>query len=140
MVFLHPGSDMTSMKSATFEQQLLEREAARGRALVARDFTSLESLLADDLIYVHSTGVVQDKAVYLDYVQGPLTFLSVERRNLTVTILDNAAIMTGYMSNVIRPPGPAAAVTVDSHVVQVWTLGAAGWQISLFQATRLPTT
>lgn len=129
---------MTSMNNSAFEQQLLEREAARGRALVARDFTMLESLLSEDLIHVHSTGVVQDKAVYLDYVRGPLTFLSVERRDLKVKILGNAAVMTGYMSNVMQPPGPAAPVTVDSHVVQVWTLGTAGWQISLFQATRLP--
>lgn len=126
------------MNNSALEQQLLEREAARGRALVARDYTMLESLMADDLVHVHSTGVVQDKAVYLDYVRGPLTFLSVKRHGLKVKVLGNTAIMTGYMSNVMQPPGPAAPVTVDSHVVQVWTLGAADWQISLFQATRLP--
>lgn len=129
---------MTSMNNPAFEQQIREREAARGPALVARDFTMLESLLADDLVHVHSTGVVHDKAAYLDYVRGPLTFLAVERHGLQVTIHGNAAVMTGYMSNVMQRPGPSAPVTVDSHVVQVWMLGAAGWQISLFQATRLP--
>jgi hypothetical protein len=133
---------MTSMNNQALneflERQLLEREAARGRALVERDFDTLAQLLADDLLHVHSTGVVQDKAAYLDYVRGPLAFLSVERRDLKVKMFGDAAVMTGAMSNVMQPPGPAVPVTVESHVVQMWVPGSAGWQLALFQATRLP--
>jgi hypothetical protein len=128
---------MTSMNNQDFNE-LLEREAARGRALVERDFGTLAQLLADDLLHIHSTGVVHDKAAYLDYVRGPLAFLSVERRDLKVNMLGDAAVMTGAMSNVMRPPGPAAPVTVESHVVQIWVPGSAGWRLALFQATRLP--
>lgn len=118
--------------------ELLEREAARGRALMERDFGTLAQLLANDLIHIHSTGVVQDKAAYLDYVRGPLAYLSVERGDLKVRMLGDAAVMTGTMTNVMQPPGPAAPVTVESHVVQIWVRGAAAWQLSVFQATRLP--
>lgn len=125
------------MNNQTFDE-LLECEAARGRALMERDFGTLAQLLADDLIHIHSTGVVHDKAAYLDYVRGPLAYLSVERGDLKVRMLGNAAIMTGTMTNVMQPPGPAAPVTVESHVVQIWVRGAAEWQLSVFQATRLP--
>jgi hypothetical protein len=128
---------MTSMNNPALDE-LLEREAARGRALVKRDFDTLAQLLADDLLHIHSTGVVHDKAAYLDYVRGPLAYLSVERQDLKVTMLGGAAVMTGTMSNVMRPPGPAAPVTVESHVVQIWISSSAGWQLAVFQATRLP--
>lgn len=130
-------NDMTSINNQTFDA-LLEREAARGRALVERDFDTLEQLLADDLLYIHSTGLMHDKVAYLDYVRGPLTFLSVERRNLKVKMLGESAVTTGTMSNVMQPPGPAAPVTVVSHVVQLWVPGARGWQLAMFQGTRLP--
>lgn len=128
---------MTSMNNHIFDE-LHEHEAARGRALVERDFDALEQLLADDLLHIHSTGLVHDKAAYLDYVRGPLAFLSVERQNLKVKMLGDSAVMTGTMSNVMQPPGPAAPVTVESHVVQIWVPGSAGWQLAVFQATRLP--
>jgi hypothetical protein len=128
---------MTSMNNQAFNE-LLEREAARGRALVERDFDTLAQLMTDDLLHIHSTGVVHDKAAYLDYVRGPLAFLSVERRDLKVKMFGEAAVMTGAMSNVMRPPGPAVPVTVESHVVQIWVPGSAGWQLAVFQATRLP--
>jgi ketosteroid isomerase-like protein len=128
---------MTSMNNQAFNE-LLEREAARGRALVERDFDTLAQLMTDDLLHIHSTGVVHDKAAYLDYVRGPLAFLSVERRDLKVKMFGDAAVMTGAMSNVMRPPGPAVPVTVESHVVQIWVPGSAGWQLAVFQATRLP--
>ncbi len=119
---------------------LLEREAARGQALLARDLDTLSSLLADELLHVHSNGIVHDKAAYLGHVCGPLTLLAIERRNLKVTMFGGAALMTGHMSSVMQPPGPAAPVTVDTCVVQVWIEGAGGWQLAVFQATRLPMT
>lgn len=119
-------------------EQILERETARGKALVARDFDLLASLLTEELVHIHSTGTVQDKRAYLEYVRGPMQFLSVERSDLKVKVLGDVAVMIGNMSNTMQPPQPAAPVTVESHVVQVWLRGPAGWQIDVFQATRLP--
>lgn len=121
-------------------EELLACEAARARALVERDYGTLAALLADDLLHVHSTGQVHCKDAYLAYVRGPLAFLSVERRGLKVRMLGKAALMTGAMSNVMQPPGPAAPVTVQSHVVQLWTASSTGWRLAVFQATRLPPT
>jgi hypothetical protein len=125
------------MNNPAFDE-LLERDTARSRALVARDFDTLAQFLADELIHIHSTGVVHNKAAYLDYVRGPLVFLSIERRDLKVKLLGEAAVMTGTVSNVMQPPGPAAPVTVESHVVQIWVADPAGWKLAVYQATRLP--
>jgi ketosteroid isomerase-like protein len=117
---------------------LEQREAARRKALVERDFTNLASLFADDLVYVHSIGNVQDKATYLAYVQGPMSFASIERGPLRVRVYGEVAVMTGEMINTLAVPDLPAPVVVKALVTQVWRKGAAGWQMVNFQATRLP--
>ncbi len=117
---------------------LEQLEATRRTALVARDFTTLAPLFADDLVYVHSLGNVQDKPTYLAYVQGPMSFASIERGPLQVRAYGDVAVMTGDMTNTLIVPGRAEAVVVTALVTQVWRLGDAGWQMVHFQATRRP--
>lgn len=58
--------------------QLLELEEQRRHALVNKDFDLLATLFADELVYMHSTGVVQDKPTYLAYAQNVLEFVSID--------------------------------------------------------------
>lgn len=131
------------MTSASAEQNaivttLLELEQLRRDSLIKQDFTTLETLFAEDLVYTHSTGVVQDKATYLKYASGPLAFLAIERGELSIQVFGNTAQMSGKMTNVLQPPKPAAPVTVEAQVLQVWNRTPRGWQMTAFQATRLP--
>lgn len=119
-------------------RQLAQLEATRRKALVERDFTTLATLFADDLVYVHSVGNVQDKPTYLAYVQGPMSFASIERGPLRVRAYGEVAVMTGEMINTLAGPDLPAPVVVKALVTQVWRNGAAGWQMVHFQATRLP--
>jgi ketosteroid isomerase-like protein len=124
---------------ADLAQHLTELEARRRTALVERDFTTLASLFADDLVYVHSIGNVQDKPTYLAYVQGPMSFASIERGPLTVRAYGEVAVMTGEMTNTLAGPNLPAPVVVQAMVTQVWRdAGAGQWQMVHFQATRLP--
>jgi hypothetical protein len=121
--------------------ELLALEALRRHCLVERDFDTLQSLFADELTYVHSTGKVQNRAAYLAYVQGPLRFLSIERPHLSVRLHADLALMTGTMVNTIVAPELPQPLEVSAFVTQVWKRGGEqGWQIANFQATRLPDT
>jgi len=53
------------MTTEPSEKDILDGEDRRFRALASNDIPVLESLLADDLRYVHSNGVVEDKAEFL---------------------------------------------------------------------------
>lgn len=130
---------MTIMTSADIIIHLTEREAIRRTALVNRDFGTLAALFADDLVYVHSVGSVQDKPAYLAYVQGPMSFVSIERGPLKIRPYGDIAVMTGEMVNTIAAPELPKPIVVASFVTQVWRdHGPAGWQMVQFQATRLP--
>jgi hypothetical protein len=119
-------------------QLLREREDARCKALVARDYAALGSLLDGALVHTHSTGEVQDLGAYLAGVKGPACFLAIERGPLTVQVFGEVALMLGLQSNTIQPPAPVAAVTVHTHVQQVWLRRGGDWRLLAFQATRLP--
>ena len=52
---------------ARLEAELTAREAARRDALVASDLDALAELMTDDLVHVHTTGNVHDKAQLLNH-------------------------------------------------------------------------
>ena len=119
-------------------QRLLELERLRQRSLVGKDFSTLSALLADDIVYTHSTGVVQDKSKYLDHARNALTFLSIDRGHLTVRVLDNVAMMSGAMTNIITAPSLEKPMEVRAQVLQVWVQENGSWKMAAFQATRTP--
>ena len=47
------------------EKEILEQEDRRFAAMVGEDFGSLEAMVHDELIYTHSSGVVDTKASWL---------------------------------------------------------------------------
>ncbi len=120
-------------------QHLLELEQARSRALVAEDHARVAELFADDLVYVHTTGLVQGKADYLTYAKTAVQYLAIERGELQIRFYgEGVAVMTGPQCNTLQKRGGDQPIRGEGFATQVWTLGAQGWQISSFQATRLP--
>ena len=118
---------------------LTVRERQRRDALVADDREGLAALLADDLVHVHTTGIVQDKQAMLGHAFGFLKFLEVERGPLLIRRLGpDAAVMTGPMTNIVRRRDQDGQVTVRAFVTQVWVRREQGWQIASFHAVRLP--
>ena len=120
-------------------RELTQRERARRDALVNDDMAALADLVTDDLVHVHTTGNVQGKAELLGHAGSFLRFLEVERVPLTIRRLsDDAAIMTGAMTNTVKRRDADECVTVRAFVTQVWVRQDATWRTASFHATRLP--
>jgi len=112
-------------------------ETERGRALVQADWTALASLLADDLVHVHTSGVTDDKTNYLAAVSTKLEFLKVERVSLKVRCYSEIAIATGVVTQSVRVKGPGTVVDIRMATTQVWVLREGRWLQNTFQATRI---
>jgi hypothetical protein len=109
----------------------LERlEQARCAAISAGDWDALADLLRDDYSHTHSTGVVQDKATYVEHVKGrPRT---TTRPGVRVRIYGDAAIMSGRQINTFSEPNRPP---VQNEVLQVWVRSDGGWKLAAFQST-----
>jgi ketosteroid isomerase-like protein len=115
---------------------LIELERRRGEALIGRDAATLEALMAADLVHIHSTGTVMNKAQLMDYVMTVLQFLELERSELKVQVYGNVAVMTGRMRARMQRADKPEPVSAESWVTQVWVRQAHGWVQSHFHSVR----
>jgi len=119
--------------------ELLALERERQRVLVEEDHAGLERLFADDLLYVHTTGLVQDKAQYLDYARHAVRYLAVARGELQVRLFgDGLALMSGPQCNLLQKRGGGEPVRAEGFATQLWVKEEAGWRIASFHGTRVP--
>ena len=123
----------------TAHDELLALENERQRALVEEDHARIAALFADDLLYVHTTGLVQDKAQYLDYARHAVRYLAVERGELRLRFFgDDLALMSGPQCNLLQKRAGGDPVRAEGFATQLWVRGAEGWRIASFHGTRSP--
>lgn len=118
---------------------VLRRERERADAVMARDIERLRLLLADDLVYVHATGVRHGKTELLDFVQHGPRFLQVEVLAPQVTVMGASVLVTGELQLQLQRSADAPPTLARSWVSQVWVPGQGGdgaWTLRLFQSTR----
>ncbi|WP_170800816.1 nuclear transport factor 2 family protein [Stutzerimonas stutzeri] len=118
--------------------EILAAEQARREALVADDHTRVSQLFADELVYVHTTGLIHDKAQYLAYARDTVAYLAIERGDLNVRVHGDVAIMTGTQTNTLKKRSEEKTMRAEGFFTQVWARGPAGWQIASFHGSRLP--
>ena len=99
-------------------------ERARCLALEGGDISFLEAMLSDALVYVHSTGVVNDKDSLLAYLRERVQFTKVQRANLKLFEERGTVWLTGLMRlGGRRIPGNEPFAST-SFVTQIWTRDA----------------
>jgi ketosteroid isomerase-like protein len=103
-------------------------------AVVNRDTAALESLLADDLEFVHPGGVsIQTKPEYIAAItDGTLHYASFTPRDLVVRIFDNTAAVSGFVDARLREGDSGT-----DRVTQLYVKSGGVWQLASSLATQL---
>lgn len=66
------------------------------QAMIAKDVVTLDSIMSDNAVLVHMTGVRQAKRQYLNEIKnGTLNYYSVEDDELDIELSRNKAMLTG---------------------------------------------
>jgi hypothetical protein len=111
------------------------------KATVAGDAAALGKLMADDCIFIHGNGLVQNKSVFTGMLtSGRMKVTSWDMKSPSVMLFHGGAIVTGVSEWDMMPPGGAAnasPMVLHLHVSQVWVHTAAGWQLILDQDTSI---
>jgi hypothetical protein len=120
--------------------EILALEERRRHTLLAGDLPVLRQLLADDLVYVHSTGACDRKDSYLNKLSGgSLKYLELNFSDLQVQSLQQVAVVSGRMAAIVSKDGQSK--NVASLFMTVWGCGADGaWRLHAHQGTPLPAT
>ena len=108
------------------------------KVMVNADENTLNSITADELVYGHSKGNVQNKSEFIAEVLSgnPSRFVSIELSDQTIQIAGNTAVVRHILT--------AETISIDDEsgslrigVMQVWQLQNGMWKLLARQAYRL---
>ena len=119
------------------ETLLLDLEAQRCDAMRRGDFARLREILHPDLTHVHAKGQTDDYDSYFRSGGTHVDYQQVDRSDLKVQVLGEAAVMTGRQMLVAVRKDGSGTVRIDSRVLQVWARHAGAWRQIAFQTTPL---
>ncbi|RPI27476.1 MAG: nuclear transport factor 2 family protein [Acidobacteria bacterium] len=123
---------------ATPDQQAVEQaERNWAKAVLAGDIAALQTIFADDLIYTHSTGAVDDKTSYLAKMNSGTKYEAIDYQSMTVHIYGKDAAIVHSKAR-LKATTPTGGVDSNLMMLHVWAKQGKTWKMVAHQTTRLP--
>ncbi len=105
-------------------------------ALVAKDSITLSKLLADDVTYGHTNGLIQSKSALIHSVMtGEQDYKSIEPSVMNIRIFDKTAVVnmdSKVVLNYNKQP-----MQIDMKITFVWVNKNNDWQLEARQAVKI---
>ena len=118
-------------------EEALAAEDARYEAQTGDDFAAMAKLFGEDLVYIHSSAVVDNKATYIDSMRsGNVKYRKMRRSDVTVRTYGCLALITGLANFDVTVKGQELAVEIRFH--SIWANRDKGLQFISWEATRTP--
>jgi ketosteroid isomerase-like protein len=110
-------------------------EQARDQALKNGDSEALSGMLAEDYLYVHASGRLEDKGAYIAAAtSGKTKYLDFSRSDVTVKAYGDAALAAGAI-RVTSMQGNEQS-TKPFRYASVWVKNGGDWRLAYWQNTR----
>ena len=124
--------------AAEVEREVLQADEARVEALLANDFAALEQLLADDLTYVHSNGMLDTKESYIGGLRsGRSRYLTMDMSDVQVRSLGDTALINAKFNARVKVGDHE--VNPQPRVLIVYAKRDGRWQMIAWQSTAIVT-
>ena len=105
-------------------------------ACLAGDAAALDSLLADDMVFVHGGAAMDTKASFIESIKsGKLKIASYEASDPKIVHFRGGAIISAVSDVGLASPNGGAPRVLRMRISSVWIPRLAGWQMILTQAT-----
>jgi ketosteroid isomerase-like protein len=117
-------------------QTIIDLDRKRMQAMAEKDIDTLNTLLADDLIYTHSSARLDTKQSLIGNMQsGATVYNAVEPSDVKAQDLGGAVVLTGVAHIRVTSGGKPNAFAV--RFTDVYTNRGGQWQMVTWQSTRL---
>lgn len=122
-----------SLLAAAPEEAVKQAERDWAKAIVAKDYATLEKVLADDLIYTHSNGNEDSKKSYIDKLKsGAQKYTKAEHAgDIRVKLYGNTAVVVSQLKT-------ATDTEFTLSLLHVYVKHGNRWQMVAHQSARLP--
>ena len=118
-------------------QTVIDLDKQRMQAMAAKDIATLESILADDLVYTHSSARLDTKrSLIVGMTSGSTVYTSVEPSDVKAQDFGDTVVLTGVCQIKVTANGTPNAFGV--RFTDVYARRNGRWQMVTWQSTRLP--
>ena len=112
-------------------------ETRRFKAMCEADADTLTELLADSLVYTHSSGYADSKASYLEGIRAKKwKYRKIDRPIEDIQVHGDCALVTGQVRIDIVVDGTPKIM--NSRYTDAWVKRGKGWQMVAWQSTPIP--
>ena len=108
------------------------------KGMIDADESILRSITAEELVYGHSGGKVQNKSEFIAEIlsKDPLVYIKIETFDQTIQMAGNAAVVRHiFTAETINTDGEPVSLRVGNTFV--WLLQDGQWKLLVRQAYRL---
>jgi ketosteroid isomerase-like protein len=117
-------------------QAIIELDAKRMAASVAQDYDTLTGIIADDLIYTHSSARMDTKASLIGNMKaGSTVYTAMTPSEVVAQDLGDSVVLTGVCAISVMSGGKPNSFKV--RFIDVYAKRATGWHMVTWQSTRL---
>ena len=118
-------------------ETVIDLDRKRMQAMGAKDFATLDALIADDLIYAHSSARLDTKQSLIDNMKsGSTVYSSVEPSDVKALDLGDAVVVSGIARIKVTSGGKPLEFGV--RFMDAYAKRNGRWQMVAWQSTRLP--
>lgn len=126
-----------ALPAAGVDSEFRDRDKAWASAVVKHDYAALDKVFSDDLIYAHSTGIVESKAQYLAKLKtGTQRYDAITLDRVRVVAHGDTVITHSFA----RMTGATAGKPFDNKVmlIHVWVKENGTWRLVAHQTAKAP--
>jgi ketosteroid isomerase-like protein len=118
-------------------QAIIDLDRKRMAAMAQKDTSKLNALLADDLVYTHSSARLDTKQSLIGNMEsGATVYTAVEPSDVKAQDLGNAVVLTGSCRISVMSGGRPNSFSV--RFTDIYANRGGRWQMVAWQSTRLP--
>ena len=118
-------------------QTVVDLDKKRMQAMAKKDVATLEAVLADDLVYTHSSARLDTKRSLIDaMMSGATVYTGIEPSDVKAQDLGDAVVLTGIAQIKVVSNGTPNAFGV--RFTDIYAKRDGRWQMVTWQSTRLP--
>jgi hypothetical protein len=114
---------------------IIELDRRRMEAMCKQDVATLQNILADDLVYTHSSARVDTKQSLMDNMRtGATVYTSLEASDVQAQDLGSAVVLTGLARVGVTSNGKP--ISFGIRFVNVYANRGGEWKMVTWQSTR----
>ena len=118
-------------------QMIIDLDRKRMQAMARKDIATIDELIAEDLIYAHSTARLDTKKSLMDnMLSGKTVYTSCEPSKVVAQDFGDTVVLTGECQIKVSVDGKPNEFGV--RFTDVYALRHGKWQMVTWQSTKLP--